>query len=133
MTKRFFALRFFAGLYVLSGALLVLAPILLLIFWTNVETPEVRRLLNTPVALLTAISIVVACAIVGISWPSGNSCRCLCRSKRTRARTHSYFLLLIAKQNHAKSRKKIAGIHSPVRKQPTIASNARTAMQPHIV
>jgi amino acid permease len=68
MTKRFFALRFFAGLYVLCGALLVLAPILLLIFWTNVKTPEVRRLLNTPVALLTAISILVACAIVGISW-----------------------------------------------------------------
>jgi hypothetical protein len=44
-----------------------------------------------------------------------------------------YFLFPIAKQNHANSRKKIAGIHIPVRKQTTIASNAKTAMQPHMV
>jgi hypothetical protein len=43
-----------------------------------------------------------------------------------------HFFLPIAKQNHAKSRKKIAGIHIPVTKQAIIASNARIAIQPHI-
>ena len=46
---------------------------------------------------------------------------------------NSYFLFPIAKQNHANSKKKIAGIHIPVMKQTTIASNAKTAMQPHMV
>jgi hypothetical protein len=41
-----------------------------------------------------------------------------------------HLFLPIAKQNHAKSRKKIAGIQNPVRKQTAIANSDKTPRQP---
>lgn len=70
MTKRFHTLRFFAGVHIVCGALLIASAlcILFVIFGTDTASPEIRTLLNTPVALFSAIVLVIVLVMAGVGW-----------------------------------------------------------------